>query len=268
MKLLALDFDGVISDSAPEAFVVALQTYAALRDAPDVLRMHELANAQSPTEIRADPTYARFVAMMPLGNRAEDYAVEITLLAARADASDQASFDEAFEAEPSEFLAAFHGRFYQTRAALRAADPGRWARLLGPYADFVSLLRRRAGDVDLAIATAKDCTSVRLLLRDYGLDDLFPEERVLDKEAGRSKRAHLEQLHACTGVAYSEIVFVDDKVNHLDDVASMGVSGVLAAWGYNGGREQRLARDNGHRVVGLADFERVLFPTPQGGGFS
>ena len=30
--LLALDFDGVISDSAPEAFVVALRTWVALRE--------------------------------------------------------------------------------------------------------------------------------------------------------------------------------------------------------------------------------------------
>ncbi len=30
MHVLALDFDGVISDSAPEAFVVALRTFAAL----------------------------------------------------------------------------------------------------------------------------------------------------------------------------------------------------------------------------------------------
>ena len=93
------------------------------------------------------------------------------------------------------------------------------------------------------------------------------EERLLDKEAGRSKRAHLEHLHARTGVAYSEIVFVDDKVNHLDDVAALGVSGVLAAWGYNGEREQRQARAHGHRVCSLSDIESQLFSSsaPQGG---
>ena len=31
MRLLALDFDGVISDSAPEAFLVALRTFDTLR---------------------------------------------------------------------------------------------------------------------------------------------------------------------------------------------------------------------------------------------
>jgi hypothetical protein len=32
-KLVALDFDGVIADSAPEAFVVAARTFAGLRPA-------------------------------------------------------------------------------------------------------------------------------------------------------------------------------------------------------------------------------------------
>ena len=263
MQLLALDFDGVISDSAPEAFVVALRTYAALRDDPDVLQMQQRVDTRSASEIREDPLYARFVEMMPLGNRAEDFAVEITLLVRETDVRDQQGFDDAFAAEPADFLESFHERFYETRAALRAADPKRWVRLLGPYRDFVSILRRRAHDVDFAIATAKDRTSVQLLLHDYGIDDLFPEERLLDKEAGRSKRAHLEHLHARTGVAYSEIVLVDDKLNHLDDVAGLGVSGVLAAWGYNGEREQRVAREHGHRVCRLSDFESQLFGAPR-----
>ncbi len=58
-------------------------------------------------------------------------------------------------------------------------------------------------------------------------------------------------------------------MNHLDDVAAMGVSGVLAAWGYNGEREQRQARENGHRVCSLSDIESQLFSSlsssaPQG----
>ena len=259
MKLLVLDFDGVVSDSAPEAFVVALRTYAVLRDDPDVLRMRQRADSQTPTQIREDSVYARFVEMMPLGNRAEDFAVEISLLAAGAEARDQAAFDQAFAAEPPEFMAAFQDCFYEMRAELRADDPLRWVGLMGPYPDLVSLLQRRASDAALAIATAKDRPSVRLLLREYGIDGLFPDERLLDKEEGRSKRAHLAALRERTGVPYSEMVFVDDKVSHLDDVAAMGVSSVLAAWGYNGERERRRALGSGHRVCSLSDFESEVY---------
>jgi phosphoglycolate phosphatase-like HAD superfamily hydrolase len=262
MRLLALDFDGVISDSAPEAYLVALRTYAELRGTPRIADLRDRAESLAPRAIRAEPAYERFVDMIPLGNRAEDYAVELGLIARDRDARDQAEFDGAFEAESRDFLAEFHERFYQTRAALRAENPRRWRELLGPYPDFLPILRRRAGDVSLAIATAKDRESVELLLSSYGIDDLFPGDRLVDKQAGRSKRAHLEALRARAGVPFEEIVFVDDKVNHLDDVASLGVRGVLAAWGYNGRREQRIAQQRGHRVCTLSDFESILFGRP------
>jgi hypothetical protein len=66
---------------------------------------------------------------------------------------------------------------------------------------------------------------------------LSSRERVLDKETGVHKDAHLQQLHETVGVAFDEMVFVDDGVNHLDRVAGLGVRCALAAWGYNGGRE-------------------------------
>ena len=38
---------------------------------------------------------------------------------------------------------------------------------------------------------------------------------------------------------------MDDKVNHLEAVAPLGVRCALAAWGYNGAREQDRAREAG-----------------------
>ena len=151
-------------------------------------------------------------------------------------------------------------------ALIRAAQLGEgdaWHRLMGPYPGITKLLRQRAGDALLAIATSKDRRSVGKLLEAYGIADLFPEGRVLDKETGVSKRAHHEHLHRVFGIPYAEMVFVDDKVNHLDAVAPLGVRCGLAAWGYNGEREVALARARGYLVLGLEDVEAQLF----GAGF-
>ena len=81
MKLLALDFDGVISDSAPEAFVVALRTWCELHpDSPfrELRALLEGATAPAIEAIRGEPLYAAFLDAMALGNRAEDYAVELS----------------------------------------------------------------------------------------------------------------------------------------------------------------------------------------------
>ena len=250
MKLLVLDFDGVISDSGREAFVVARRTYLALR--PDSsLREGDDASL-----------YAEFVEIMPLGNRAEDFGVALAAIEAGVALPDQAAYDAFHAAHDPAWLRAFHARFYQVRNAFARSDPAGWLALLRPYPDFLATLRRRAGSCRYAIATAKDRRSVRVLLREYGVADLFPDDLVLDKEAGVTKVAHHEHLARHCGVAYPEMTFVDDKVNHLDAVASLGVRCALSAWGYNGPRERRLARDHGHRICSLDDVESQLFGAP------
>lgn len=243
MRLLALDFDGVISNSAPEAFQVALRTWRELR--PDT---------------RADDAcYASFLEMMPLGNRAEDYAVELAALDAGRVLADQAEYD-VFKAEQDpETLRRFHKRFYRVRAALFREDPAAWHAMMRPYDELLDLLRRRAGEVELAIATAKDRASVGRLLDAYGVADLFAADRILDKETGVSKTAHLEHLQDQTGLPFAEMTFVDDKLNHLEAVGVLGVRCALAAWGFNGPREHEAARRAGYLVCTLADVEAVLF---------
>lgn len=266
MHVLALDFDGVISDSAPEAFVVALRAYVGLRG-EGLLSSHlaALERARGGLERRlvtASPLYAEYVEFMPLGNRAEDFGVELAALESGRPLRDQADYDvfkSEVEANDPEFLAAFHSRFYLERTAFARSDGETWHGLLGPYPEFVEVLRRRSRDRVLAIATAKDLGSVERLLDRYEIADLFASDHVLDKETGVSKRAHLEELQRRTAVPFELIGFVDDKVNHLEDVASLGVRCVLAAWGYNGPREHEQARARGFDVCSLDDAERVLF---------
>jgi phosphoglycolate phosphatase-like HAD superfamily hydrolase len=172
---------------------------------------------------------------------------------------DQASYD-AFRSELDErALQRFHARFYENRILLSTRDAAGWRGLMGPYPQLLPVLARRSGDVVLAIATAKDRRSVGMLLRDYGIEDLFPEDRVLDKETGVHKDSHLRQLHRALGVGYSEMMFIDDKVNHLETVAELGVRCALASWGYNGEREVTLARDRGYLICTLEDVETQLF---------
>jgi len=128
-----------------------------------------------------------------------------------------------------------------------------------PYPGFCELLGRRAGEVTLGIATAKDHRSVRAILTAYGVSSLFRDGLVLDKEAGERKRTHVERLAAHVGCDAAEVTFVDDKVTHLEDVAGLGARCVLATWGYNGPRERRIAEARGFLVCGLAAFEQCVF---------
>jgi len=265
VRLLALDFDGVISDSAPEAFVVALRTFGELRPASALVgEVAAVLGRAAPSrgQVLAHPLYPAFLELMPLGNRAEDYAVILAAIEAGVRIPDQSAYDAWRGGQGRDWLRTFHKSFYLVRTALSESDPRGWGALLGPYPPLPVALRRHAGEVVLAIATAKDRRSVGKLLRAYGIADLFPEDRVLDKETGVSKAEHLAHLHGVLGIPYPEMTFLEDKVNHLDAAAGLGVRCALAAWGYNGEREIRQARARGYLVCTLDDFERQLFAGP------
>ena len=266
MKVLALDFDGVISDSALESFIVALRTFGRF-DADGALSevSDELRGASSDV-IRRHSLFVGFVELMPLGNRAEDMGLALKCLSEGKEISDQDEWDVLRDGTPAEFLEGFHERFYHEREILRSEDFDQWLSLLSPFGSFVELLRRRQADCVLTLATAKDRPSVELLLDAYSISDLFVPTRIVDKEAGVSKQAHLSLLQERLNVAFEDITFVDDKLNHLEDVSQLGVKGVLAGWGYNGKRERRLAPERGFPVCDLGTAEAQLFGAPGGGG--
>jgi len=259
VKALVLDFDGVISDSAAEAFVVALRTWSALRPDSALAQSAAALEGAGLEAVRRHGLYDAFVSFMPLGNRAEDYALALGLIESGQEPRDQAGWDVYRASWSSEFLGLFHQRFYDERKALCERDREAWLALLGPYPEFVALLRRRAQNTRLALATAKDRRSVEILLGAYGIADLFAPDRIADKQAGENKRAHLRELRARLGLAFQDLTFVDDKVSHLDSVAALGVRCALAAWGYNGPRERRAARARGHLVCDLENAEDRLF---------
>jgi phosphoglycolate phosphatase-like HAD superfamily hydrolase len=248
VRLLALDFDGVISDSAPECFRVACATWRTLEPNSPLL--------SGGAECLRGP----FLALMPLGNRAEDFGIALRILERGAAVDSQADYDQFRAGLSPDWLHNFHKQFYRERAALAKNDRTGWLRQMRAYPPMLELLPGLARRVELAIATAKDRRTVGVLLETYGLSELFPEGRVLDKEAGASKAQHIAHLSHELALPYEQITFVDDKVNHLDAVAPLGVRCLLAGWGYNGPREHALAAERGYPVCSLADLEARLFP--------
>lgn len=260
VHVTALDFDGVIAESAREAYVVASRTYLAQRPESWLASAGVGAAAADPAlhGFAEDELFAAFCALMPFGNRAEDYGVSLVLLEERADVSGQDDYDARFAAQRPAFLREYHRQFYVERERLMNEDPETWRDLQPPYEPVVAALRRRGAAGALAIATAKDRRSTWALLAAYGVADLFIDRLVLDKEAGASKRAHIGALQSRLGCSADAITFVDDKLRHLDDVAALGVRCALAGWGYNSARERAVATTRGYAVLTFATFEATL----------
>jgi len=255
MQVLALDFDGVICDSAREVFHVGLRTYLGFfPDSPLAERLGAMVSAG----VESDRIYQQFLDLCPLGNRAEDFGVALRAIDGQVKIEDQAAYNRFYGSMESDWLEAFHVRFYQERNVLRDNDRDRWLQMQAPFTEFTDLLPRISERARLAVVTAKDSSSVRILLRQFGINSLFSPQLVLDKDTAVRKINHLRTLQSRTGVSFDQITFVDDKVNHLFGVAELGVRLILAGWGLNGEREHRLAREDGIVVATFENAESVF----------
>ncbi len=247
--MLALDFDGVICDSAAEVLHIALETWSALN-----------SDETLAAKVTGFPeTRSAFERLVPLGNRAEDFGVALHILSMDLDIRTQDDYDRVREGLGARWLGQFHQQFYRTRHRLRTDDLGRWLRFHRTYPAFIEVLERCQQRANLAIATAKDGESVRQLLRHFGIDHLFSDDLILDKETGIAKTAHLKILATRIRCETAQITFVDDKLNHLEATAGLGVRGVLAGWGHNTQREHKLAQEAGFAVATLETAEALLF---------
>lgn len=265
MNVLALDFDGVICDSLREVFATALATYESMEPESPVLKRIRTRNGAGrwhELDLMNDPVMVSFESMMPLGNRAEDFGVSLRAIDSFLELTDQGAYDTFYSTLSPEWLTAFHRAFYQQRDTARAFDTHSWLELHASYPPFLEMLRRRSRDARIALATAKDRRSAEMLLDHLGVGNLFAPELLLDKELGVSKTAHLTALRDRLDVSFEDITFVDDKLNHLETVAPLGVRPILAGWGFNTPREHDLATEKHIQVVNFDDVERVLY----GGG--
>jgi len=262
MHVLALDFDGVICDSSREVFVVAADTYAAVEPRSallDTLRPLREDAVSGGDQFRNHEIYHRFLNLLPLGNRAEDFGVSLRAIESGTTITDQKAYDGFFQRVGGKWLEGFHRSFYGCRDSLRETDVSAWLRLHLPFPGFSETLKRHSNRTKPAVATAKDKRSVHLLLGELGFESVFDPELILDKETGVEKTQHLRALRERTRAEYHEITFVDDKVNHLVRVAELGVRPVLAGWGFNTNREHELAHELGFEVANLDTADEVLF---------
>ena len=272
MNVLALDFDGVVCDSLREVFATAsgdLRIHGARVSAVLARICAHGSGAGRWHEARIslnDPVMVSFESMMPLGNRAEDFGVSLRALDSFLELTDQECVRHLLpHRRAPEWLAAFH------RGLLRAARRGarvRHPRLAGAathsYPAFLEMLRRRSRRRPDRPGHRQGSALGRAAARPPRCRrPLRPGAVARQGDRGFRRRPTSRRSGIASMSSFDEITFVDDKLNHLETVAPLGVRPILAGWGFNtpeGARSRRPKKAS--TVANFDDVERVLY----GGG--
>lgn len=223
LRLLCLDFDGVICNSVNECMLITFNAYFGTRHALldtlptaycEIFRRHRYL-------VRDPGEYYLLANMYQHG----EYA-------------DSSSFGKLLHREASA-CEAFKPKFFSARRTLRSGQPQAWLALHPPYIEAVEFLKRN--DVPVCIVTTKDEESVKLLLREYGV--LHRVRHVYGQESLARLGGKADAIRdACrqAGVNTAEARYLDDHLQHLADVRPTGVDLWYATWGYTDPEASRI----------------------------
>lgn len=247
--LFALDFDGVLCDSAAEGAVTAWRAGQKI--------WPEWQGAEPPAACAE-----RFVRLRPALETGYQMPLLMKLVVARiSDAEVLARFVPLCE----ELMSA-HGLtrkqlvdlFGEARDEWIARDTAGWLNHHRFYPGVIERLREALVSHRVYILTTKQERFTRQLLEAQGVQ--IPPERIWGLERNLAKGKLLERLLAEPSLAARRIHFVEDRVETLFEVAKnprlTGVRLYLVDWGYNTPAQREAARR--HPRITLWTIDRFL----------
>lgn len=235
MNVFALDFDGVLCDSAAESGVTAWR--AGSRIWP------QWRGLEPPAD-----DLCRFVKLRPVIETGYQTVLLMKLIHdGLSDACIMAEFSKRSEIllEELGWTREQCGQlFNQTRAAWMQQDWEDWLGRHRFYPQVWKTFTEHLASEPIFIVTTKQERFVEALLD--AADVAFPVERIFGLDKGQTKEAVLERLLQDAEFRHAHWHFVEDRLKTLlriTNCASLSrVRLYLAAWGYNTAEDRRMAR--------------------------
>jgi phosphoglycolate phosphatase-like HAD superfamily hydrolase len=236
-EFLVLDFDGVICNADEECQLV---TWLARHPPASPLPIVSHLAATEP-EFTARFRHIRGYARM-LEHFAVAHHPDAQLIHNRAD------FTKAFESIPASQVVAFTQAASAARRQLRDRQPSCWAWLQPLHPGVARALNNAA--VPVAVATARDSASARVVLDHHGLGGAVAEI------AGdcRDKAALARGLCERHGIDPGDVAFADDSIDNVLAVAATGARAYWAMWGHHVPEDLATARQAGITRLDLGEL--------------
>lgn len=261
MKILAVDYDGVISDSALKSLFISHNAYCrhfgskAKKSFGGQCFTFENWEQMKEDYHQEMEKYKRLRAYV---EQSCDFLVMIKIIEEQIEVENQQDFIR-IRNEMDLNYHFFHELFFQEKERWQKKDFGKWFALAPVYKQVVTGIKQLLDEgVKVVIATSN---LGRAIHPAFHADYLgFPMELkdIFDKNYGKSKSDHMKAIVEQYKVTHEDIYFVDDQLNYLEETQVFGVNVFLAGWGYCTEEQKSVAREKGITVL---EREEEFYPT-------
>ena len=219
MRIIVFDFDGVVCDSTNECMVTSWNAWQRYKS--------KSAFRSSICDFNKEEIL-KFSKIRPRVRGAGEYYVVCRSFEENIVIQNQKIYDDLVKRWSKNFDP-FKKIFFEMRNYLRKININKWIELHIIYRNVLEVMKKINKQNKLYIATLKDRESVNLILNK---NDLYLSNQCLiDQSQITTKLEGLENISRLTNYKKSDIVFIDDNVNHLLDPQSEGFKVFLPGWG-------------------------------------
>ncbi len=262
MKILALDFDGVIVDSVFDSLFVGHNAYIRVYG-PGHKKYFggELFTFENWGEIKKQyqEEIKYYRTLRPYIRGATDYGLIQKLIEEEKSIKNQEEFDNYRKTVKFDFET-YNQEFYKERERLQKIDYRAWFNLEPAYPKVIVGIKKILEEgTKIIIATSNRRRAiVKSFTPEYFGFTIKPED-ILDKRYGEDKSEQMRQVVKLYGVKFEEIYFVDDQVSHLIQTRTLGVKVLLAGWSYATDIQKEEAKKQNIPIIGKEeDFYPVV----------
>lgn len=255
MKVLTLDFDGVIANSQYECLVVGFNTYLKF------IKNTKLFDGQKFTfnnfgklKEKYSDIVKKYINLRPYVIDAFCFFVILHIIDYNIKIENQIQYNKLREVLSKQHYREYVDLFYKERFTLQDEDIEKWLELETPYEKIVEGIGELKNIYTFTVATNNRKRTVEKFLNKYQLS----AEIITDSTLSSNKIEHLEYIKNKLNVNFNDIHFVDDQVMHFGNLLNLGVKCYLATWGYNNEEQQKRAKDQGAVFLNEDNFYRIL----------
>jgi len=248
MKILALDFDGVIAESSFEVFVVSWNTYLKFSQSKLIDRpftFEQLDYFKQPTEVSNKFHYLRSYA-----KSADELIVCFYLIENNIEVNSIKEFHIQLD-NYKDKLKQFWKEFYVQRGIIQK-DINKWLSLENAFPVIIDAVNKLNQFYKVVILTNKNIAGVMPTAKHYGLK--INKEDIFDTSLGNDKRIKLKLIKEKYNVEYEDILFVDDVLENLEIAKPTGVKLFLATWFNKNKEHHKLALKQGITLLTQENF--------------